>query len=85
MSNIDRRKLMVGGAAGVAAVVVSVAPLIAAQEDAYERIRLLTAELEGAMRKAYQTDKTLLLSWGPHNPTDGPGAPFPAVMIRAVL
>jgi hypothetical protein len=83
MTTLTRRSLATGLAAAVAAI--PAVKLCAAREDAYERIRRLTAELEEAMRVAYDSDDVRLLSWGPHNANDINGAGSPAVFIVAHL
>ena len=47
MTAINRRKLMVGAAVGAAGAVVSLVPLIAPEEDVYERIRRMTSTQSG--------------------------------------
>lgn len=85
MKRMNRRKVMavVAAAAAIPVVATSASATTLAQENAFEKVRRLTAELEQAMREAYGTADVRNLSWGPHSVGGCRNSASPAVMLVA--
>jgi hypothetical protein len=83
MKPLSRRSVTTGLVAAGVAAIPAVGLCVGSKEHAYERIRRLTAELEQAMREAYDANDLRVGSWGPHNPFDQGDGVAPVVFVVA--